>query len=92
MTGIIGGDFITKDVVTAYYPHIHEGKLTGKTEFTMTLDDAALLMRRAASELKIDPSLLKKAVDGYLTEISFAIPEDWKLHEKDVAMSLAAKL
>ena len=94
MAGIIAGDFSDTESgeVKVYYPHERQGRLVGKTVLTMNIDDAVTLMGRCAKELQIPENVLRPAVDGYTTGMSFAGEEDFKLHEKDVAMSLSSKL
>lgn len=93
MVGIIAGDFTDTEAeeVRVYYPHERQGQLVGKTVLTMKLDDAVSLMRRCAKELQIPESLLKPAVDGYSTGMSL-VGDDFKLHERDIAMALSSQL
>lgn len=91
LTGVLAGDFEDEERsrVATYYPHVREGRLAGKTVFHLTLPEAGVLAKKAASVLDIEPDKLRDAVQRMDTKFSMFQPEQFKLHKKDIIPALA---
>lgn len=94
VVALISGDFVKgkKDEVEIYYPHIRQGKVIGKTVFSMKLQDAVNLLIKCAQELSLPSNVLKAAINGYSFGFTYFREEDWQLHERDIAPTLASRL
>ncbi len=87
--GICAGDFTDADdqQVQVYYPHEREGKLVGKTVFTMNIDDAKRVAQTSFEALGAPKELFADAIKTRRQNALFK--DTMKVHEHDIIGALA---